>query len=149
MRRYLLDSDMLSYLQQPESPFYLLVSTRAARLTDEDEIFLSILSLYEMSYGISWGPAEDRPYLLGAIEKTEQMFPVIPLSRAGAAIFGDLKAKYRQNTGALSKSLKRNDIDFVIASTAIVENATLVSNDKIFKTIQEIEPALQLENWAV
>jgi predicted nucleic acid-binding protein len=148
MRRYLLDSDTLSYLQQPDSPFYPAVSTRIAQLTDEDEVFLSILSLYEMSYGVSWGPAEDRPYFLRAIEKTEQMFPVMPLARAGAAIFGDLKTKYRHSTGALGKSLKRNDIDFILASTAIAENATLVSNDKIFEVVQQIEPTLQLENWA-
>lgn len=74
------------------------------------------------------------------------MFAVMPLSHIGAGVFGELKAKYRQTTGALSKSLKRNDIDFILASTAITENA-IVSNDRIFEAIVKIEPPLQLENW--
>jgi predicted nucleic acid-binding protein len=35
----------------------------------------------------------------------------------------------------------------ILASTAIEIGAILVSNDKIFRKIQEVQPDLQLENW--
>jgi predicted nucleic acid-binding protein len=148
MSRYLLDSDILSYLQQKDSPFYPAVSERLSRLSDDDEVIISILSLYEIAYGISWAPEEDREYLLKSVASVEATFRASPLSRRGAGIFGELKSAYRQNTGAPSKILKRDDIDLLIASSAIAEDAVLVSNDRIFAAIAEIEPALQLENWA-
>ena len=91
MSRYLLDSDIL--LQQKDSPFYHAVSERLSRLNDDDEVIISILSLYEMHYGISWGPEEDRAYLLQAVASVEEAFPVAPLSHRGASIFGELSAQ--------------------------------------------------------
>lgn len=149
MTRYLLDSDILSYLEQKESPFYPSVHNRLSRLDDDDEVIVSIVSFYEVSYGISWGPEEDRDYLMRTIASIEEKFSVANLSQQGAEVFGELKSVYRKHTNASPKNLKRNDIDFLIASSAIAEDAVLVSNDKIFTAIRDIEPALKLENWAV
>lgn len=149
MRRYLLDSDILSYLEQKDSPFFPSVQDRLSRLDDDDEVIVSILSLYEISYGISWGPEEDRDFLIRSITSIEEKFLIANLSRKGAEVFGELKSIYRKMTDSSPKNLKRNDIDFLIASSAIAEDAILVSNDKIFLAIKEIEPTLKLENWAV
>jgi predicted nucleic acid-binding protein len=48
-----------------------------------------------------------------------------------------------------AKLLDQHNIDLILASSAIAEDATLVSNDKIFLSIKEIEPTLKLENWAI
>lgn len=149
MTRYLLDSDILSYLEQKDSPYSPSVRDRLSRLDDDDEVIVCILSLYEIAYGISWGPQEDRDYLLQSIASIEENFSIVNLSRKGAEIFGKLKSAYRHISRASPKNLKRNDIDFLIASAAIAENAVLVSNDKMFSVIGEIEPTLKLENWAV
>jgi predicted nucleic acid-binding protein len=148
MRRYLLDSDILSYLEQKDSRFFPSVRDRLSRLDDDDEVIVSILSLYEIFYGISWGPEEDRDFLIRSITSIEEKFLIANLSRKGAEVFGGLKSIYRKRTDSSPKNLKRNDIDFLIASSAIAEDAILVSNDKIFLAIKEIDPTLKLENWA-
>jgi predicted nucleic acid-binding protein len=38
--------------------------------------------------------------------------------------------KYQEETGINTKALKKNDLDFLIASSAISQGAVLVSNDK-------------------
>jgi predicted nucleic acid-binding protein len=48
----------------------------------------------------------------------------------------------RQHTGAREKTLGRHNIDFLLATTAIVEGAVLVSNDGLFRTLAEFEPGL-------
>jgi predicted nucleic acid-binding protein len=149
MRRYLLDSDILSYLEQKDSPFSPSVRKHLSHLDDDDEVIVSLLSLYELQYGISWGSQEDRDCLLQSIASIEKRFPAVNLSRTGAAVFGKLKSAYRKYSGSSPLNLKRNDIDFLLASSAISEDATLVSNDKIFLAVKEIEPSLKLENWAV
>ncbi len=47
----------------------------------------------------------------------------------------------------LQKKAKKNNLDLLIASTSIAENATLVSNDKIFKKLAKLELGLKYENW--
>jgi len=58
-----------------------------------------------------------------------------------------LKIAYKNHTGISKKDAKKNDIDLLIASTAIALDATLVSNDRIFKTLSEIDSRLKYENW--
>ena len=43
--------------------------------------------------------------------------------------------------------MKKNDLDILIASTAMAENATLISDDGIFERLSEIEPKFKWENW--
>ncbi len=48
----------------------------------------------------------------------------------------------------INRSLS-DDIDLLIASTAIETSAVLVSNDHLFSTIGDIYPGFQWENWAL
>lgn len=118
-----------------------------ARLDDDDEVIVSILSLYEFAYGVSWGPEEDQDYLIRSIASIEKNFSIANLTRTGAKVFGDLKSIYRKNTSIPAKALKRNDMDFLIASVAIDLEAVLVSHDHVFLTLKELYPPLQLEDW--
>lgn len=149
MKKYLLDSDTLSYLEQPESPFYTPVNRRLCELDDTDEVSIPILALYEIHHGISWGSEEDRPYFLRIVSTIEEKFPTAGLSPEGARIYGDLKAAYRKESGASGKHIKRDDIDLMIASIAIEHRATLVSHDKLFKRLKSLYPSLEVEDWAV
>ena len=102
-----------------------------------------------MQYGISWADESERINLRRAIDALASRFQVVGLSCQGARIFGDLKAAYRRAVGITPSALKRNDIDLLIASTAIEVGAILVSNDHLLTTIGSIYPGFELENWAL
>ena len=72
---------------------------------------------------------------------------ISPLRVEEVNIFGEIKAKYREKTGINAKSLKKNDLDFLIASTAMSQGFTLVSNDKIFEDISKYGFKLEYESW--
>ena len=148
MKKYLLDSDILTYLEQQDSPFHEKVRQHLSHLHDDDEVMVSILSLYEMYYGLSWASDDERSVLSRAVDSIASKFIVVGLSQRGASIFGDLKAAYRRAIGIAPDALKRNDIDLLIASAALAQDAVLVSNDRLFEKITDIKPNFQLENWA-
>jgi predicted nucleic acid-binding protein len=45
--------------------------------------------------------------------------------------------------------MRRHNVDFILASTAMEQEAVIVSKDSIFSKIQKFEPGLQVENWAI
>ena len=110
---------------------------------------VSILSFYEMYYGISWASRHEQVALQHAMGSIASKFPVVGLSLQGAQIFGDLKAAYRRIVGITPNALKRNDVDLLIASTAIETGAILVSNDHLFESIRHLQSDFELENWAI
>jgi predicted nucleic acid-binding protein len=74
---------------------------------------------------------------------------LVPLSIQAAEIFSSLKSKYQRKHNLKRKSMARDTVDLMIASSAIEKEVTLVSNDKIFHKIQEISSDFKLENWTV
>ena len=144
MRTYLLDTNIISYLADPASAFHQQVADAVRSLPDESLLTISLLTLYELSYGYVRDPGHSR--LLAIIR--EEGIGVLAPSEPGAEVFARLKNAYRLHTGARERELVRHNIDFILASTAITEGAALVSNDAIFKTLSELEPRLEVENWA-
>jgi tRNA(fMet)-specific endonuclease VapC len=68
-----------------------------------------------------------------------ELFPVIDVSRAVVETFGSLKADLQRRGKGV------DDFDLVIASTALVLNYTIVTNnEQHFRNI----PGLRVENWA-
>ena len=57
------------------------------------------------------------------------------------------KDKIKEKLLSLSEDDTVNDLDFLIAATAINHNAILVSNDAIFNKLIELEPSIKYENW--
>ena len=149
MSKYLLDTDILTYLEQHDSPLHARVVKRLSQLDDDDEALVSILSFYEMYYGISWASRHEQVALQSAMGSIASKFPVVGLSLQGARIFGALKAAYRRIVGITPNALKRNDVDLLIASTAIETGAILVSNDHLFESIRHLQSDFELENWAI
>jgi predicted nucleic acid-binding protein len=144
MQTYLLDTNIISYLADPSSPFHERVADAICSLPDESRLAISVLTLYELAYGYVRDPG--RASLLIIVK--EEGVAVLGLPEAGAEVFARLKDRYRLHTGARNRDLVRHNIDLILASTAVVEGAVLVSNDGIFATLARLEPRLAVANWA-
>jgi predicted nucleic acid-binding protein len=140
MARYLLDTNILSYLVDTASPFHAAARGRLARLADEDEVVLSILSLYELHHWFAYDPASRA----GAHEILRD-FRILPLSETGAELFGALMRDLR--AGTPRADVQRHAIDCMIAVTALEGGTVLVSNDALFEQLVELVPALRVDNW--
>ena len=147
MRRYILDTNIISYLSDT-SPQADIISQKLSSLSPSDTIHISIITLYEMVYGAhSAQSSEQKSSLQHATRFIENHLDIIPLDTKEAHIFADLKARYKHHTGITKNALKRHNLDLMIAATALATDATLVSNDSIFRSLMEIEPTFHCENW--
>lgn len=149
MTTYLFDTNIISYWEDIESPHYHSIKNKMSSLQHDDIICVSILTLYELQYGFGTAKEHMKENILKSIELVESIFQIIFLDREGSKIFGQIKSEYQKNIGIKKKELDRHNSDLMIASTAINENAVLVSNDKIFKNLSEIRNDFQYENWTL
>jgi predicted nucleic acid-binding protein len=131
---YILDTNIISTLAS-ESKNGIL-GNKLLTLSDNDKLSVSVLTLYEENYGLKncIDKARKKRFRTN-IYLIQKFFEIIPLDLKEAEIYADLKVAYKNYTGINKKSMKKNDIDLLIASSAIAKNAILVSNDKIFEII--------------
>lgn len=98
--------------------------------------YLSVITYGELTYGArkSKHPEKNR----ATVNRIGELFPIIEINQGIIEIFGEIKAK-------LEISGKRiDDMDLLIASTALYMNMTLVTNNKShFSRV----PDLVLEQW--
>ena len=153
-KTYLLDTNIISYLTDSKSPHRNSVKEKLFSLSEEDKVAVSIVTLYELAYGLATfektkkdDDNRDEKLFESGIEFIKEYLDIFPLSVEEIDIFGKIKAKYKQETGINTKALKKNDLDFLIASTAISQGAILVSNDAIFGDILDYEFGLEFEKW--
>lgn len=150
---YLIDTCILSYMEDPSSPFHEATLNALGGLRDADEVSLSILSLYELEYGITKAGRDLAPGIERAKRKALELYRILPLSQKGARIFAELKDGYRktkkrQLSGKeLDKHLARHTSDILIASTALDHAATVVSNDRIFIQLRRVSADLRIADW--
>src|SRR3954453_20272128 len=111
MARYLLDTNVLSYLIDTASPGHAAVHAHLAALADTDEVALSVLSLYELHHWFAYDPAAL------AAQEIIASFPVLPLPEAGAAVFGALMRDLRLELGR--SDIQRRAVDGMIAVTTL------------------------------
>ncbi len=150
MKHYLLDTNIISYLIDPNCIYRDKINSYLSKLNNNDKLSVSIITLYELSYGFHSFNSNDKKEIemfKKGINFLKSYFDIIPLDINEIDIFGRLKAEYKNTTGINTKSNKKNDLDFLICATAINHNATLVSNDDIFKKLSDIEKNLKCENW--
>jgi predicted nucleic acid-binding protein len=139
--RYLLDTNVVSYLADTASPFHAAARDGLAGLADGDEVGLSVLSLYELHHWFAYRPA-DR----GMVEELARDFAVLPLPGAGAARFGALMRGLRG--GGLRRSqVQRHALDCMIAAAALERGAALVTGDALFARLAALEPELRVVSW--
>lgn len=65
----------------------------------------------------------------------------------GSVVFGELKKHFKDLQSINNENLKKHTVDLIIASTSLENNTTLVSADKIFKSINFIHTKLVFEDW--
>src|SRR3982750_850230 len=101
MLTYLLDTNIVSYLADRAPPFHQPTKRHLNELPQECEIAISILTLYELTYGFFYDPVHSR--LLSIL--TEEPVRVVPLTEAAAETFAALKHAYRRQTGARERTV--------------------------------------------
>ena len=141
MARWLVDTNILSYLIDTASPFHEAARAHLASLADQDEVVLSVLSLYELHHWFAYDPSAQ-----ASAQEVVGAFGILPLPEAGAELFGALMRDLRG--GSTRAGVQRHAVDCMIAVTALENGAVLVSNDALFGQLIGLIPALQIDNWA-
>lgn len=145
MSRYILDTNIISYLQTDSSQS-LKIKKRLQNLQESDEVAVSIIVLYELVYGLnSILSISEQNATREGINFIQDYLSIIPLDMKEVEIFSKLKRDYKNHTGINKNAIKRHNLDLLIASTAIALDAILISNDKIFETLSAIEPNLKFQ----
>ena len=113
-----------------------------------EDLCLSVLTVYEMDYSVEAA----NEALASKLEEAKNMvldnFRLLPLTLRGSKNYGKLKSAYKSHSKAKSKAMKGHTIDIILAATALEHDAVLVSNDRIYLTLKELNPDLKVENWA-
>ena len=103
---------------------------------NKSQMSLSVISYGELVFGAKKSKAVEKN--LKTVNAIKKIFPLIDVTSKIMDVFGEIKA-YTQKTGK-----PVDDIDLLIASTAIANDFTLVThNMKHFENI----PNLKLEDW--
>ena len=151
MARYLLDTNIVCFAFDASSPHGGRVLSRLARLDDADEACVSILTLYELRYSLANLPPGDLATgarIRQAIASIRSSFALLPLSPAGADLFGRMKAAYQSHFGVHRGAMRQVTIDIMIAAQAVEHGAVLVSHDAYFPKLSRAFPACRVQDWA-
>jgi len=146
---YLLDSNTVSDLYNRTSSQHELVRKRLSTLTDKDNVYVSVLTLYEMEYGYANAPVEKKSAIRQQIQFLREDLEILPLNQEAASIFGTLKRAIQETRMLSSTNIKQHNVDMMIAANAIWLNYVVVSEDKLFTALAELESRLRVENWLV
>ena len=150
MKRYILDSNFLGILEDSDSPEYKEIFRKLSSLPDEDEVCVSIISIYEYYFGIFNAPDENlSQQLLKTKDTILDLFTILPLTLKSAELYGKIKTSFKKKTGTTRAGMRKHNVDFIIAGTALEQQAVIVSKDNIFSKIQKFEKRLQVEDWAI
>jgi predicted nucleic acid-binding protein len=145
--KYLLDSNIVSDLYNPNSIQYEKISKRLTQLNNADELSISILTLYEFEYAYHNAPDDKKVIIRNDINHLQKNFTVLPLSIKSSELFGQLKKQYKMLNMINKENIKKHNIDIMLASSAISENIVLVSADKIYIQLQQLNNNFYLEDW--
>ncbi len=147
--KYLLDSDAIAAVFDPKSPFFDQARIYLKKLSKQDEICVSILSIYELEFSFSNAKTEDtKEKITHLINDLTELLEVLPLTLNGSSFYGRLKSGFQKSTGINRKAIRRHNIDIMIASVALDHNCTLVAKDSIYKDhLVFVMPQLMVEDW--
>jgi predicted nucleic acid-binding protein len=146
---YLLDSNTISDFYDKDALNYPKILNKIANLKNTDKVAISILTLYELEYGLANAPDNKKVIIEQKIIEVQVDFTFFPLSKKGAKVFGSFKKSIKESKMLTKENIKKHNIDLMIAATAIVENYVLVSADTIYPEISTIDARLKLENWTL
>ena len=128
MSLYLLDTNTVSHFLNVQSPRHNLVIRHIGALADSETVMVSILAIYEYSYGIENAPDEiKKRQLQRALAQLLQDIPVADLSIAAAAKYGELKYRRKRqlltqsitSSTELRKAMRQYNVDLMIGPSAV------------------------------
>lgn len=132
MREVMVDTDILSFYMKGDKN---VINHFAKYLNSYNNINLSIISYYEIISGLKFKDAQRQ---LQIFELFCQENTILPFTTRSARIAGDLYKDSR------NKGIPVDDIDLLIASIALENSLTLVTNNtRHFENIEDLD----LENW--
>ena len=152
MSRFLLDTHILEWAFDPSHVYHQPCLENLSRILDDDEIFVHILTIYEFEYSLAnTTPLEYelKERIHDTIHYIPNRFKIAQLSTSAASVFGNLKAGYKILTGISPSNIIKHNFDLMIASTALVLDACVVSNDNIFLRLNALEPRLKTIDWTL
>ncbi|MCA1755281.1 MAG: type II toxin-antitoxin system VapC family toxin [Spirochaeta sp.] len=128
---YLIDTDIVIYsLKNDEQVKARFRETNMLRKS------ISVITYGELVYGARKSQYPEKN--LATVSRVADIFPILGVSRSTMDVFGSLKASLEQAGTPI------DDMDMMIAATALLENLILVTNN--LKHFQRID-GLQIENW--
>ena len=129
----LLDTNICIYLTNEDKEYYLKILDKLTKYP-RNSVFLSNATVAELYYGAENSQLKEYNYRL--FESFISKFQVISFDKA--------QAKYYAKIRHTLKNRKIGDMDMIIASCAIANNFTLITNnEKDFICIN----GLKVENW--
>ncbi|KHD05888.1 hypothetical protein PN36_13770 [Candidatus Thiomargarita nelsonii] len=145
---FLLDTDIVSYAGDNQSPYYPAVIQNLKKLSPTDKIYLSDLSVYEYKAGLYLLPDIEIARILTGFNQIMQYINILPLNPdKGGRIFGEIRSEYKKRTGISKKALKKHTVDMILASEAICNEMILVYNDTIHQKIAQMRSDFKIEKW--
>ena len=132
MKKYLIDSDILIYFLKGKQEVVEKLSQIPI-----DDLYISRINYTELIYGVYNSSKINQN--LKVIEPFLEIFTVLEFTKVSSLIFAKEKARLKKSGNIIA------DMDLMIASIAIENNCTLISNNmKHFERIQnlELEPKL-------
>jgi tRNA(fMet)-specific endonuclease VapC len=132
MSRYMLDTDISSYFIRGASRDL----DDRVRVLPNDEICISVITRYELLFGLELKP--EAITLKALVASFLQRMTTLPFDNSAATTFAVVSARLRQ------EGIGMGTMDAMIASHALSLNLTVVTNNvKHF----EVVPGLRVENW--
>lgn len=152
-KKYLIDTCGVSALKKPNADYHAQYVSRLSLLDDSDEVYVSMVTIYEMEYGARHIRNKYPNMALEmelAIQSIKNEFQILNLTHEAAKIFADIKEQYREKKGIGKKALIKHNVDLMIIATAIETGAILISSDnkdKIPEYIQSFRSDFRWEDW--
>jgi tRNA(fMet)-specific endonuclease VapC len=132
---YLLDTNTVSYIAKGKSP---AARARLQALGDDETVCISSITEAELRYGLAKRP--EARQLRKSIEGLLFRLRILAWGSKEAAAYGELRARLEGAGITLSQ------LDLQIAAHALAIGAVLVTNDKAFLQVNDLD---KMENWAL
>lgn len=129
---HLLDTNIVSHLMRSKPTPAIIDRLQAL---GPEHVAISVITALELRQGAELSSHAGAYHTL--IDTILASLPVLTFPLEAAAIGGRMRATLQQSGRSLA------DMDSLIAVHALTESLVLVSNDKAFKQV----PDLQVENW--
>jgi tRNA(fMet)-specific endonuclease VapC len=129
---YLIDTDIIIYSIKGNS----IVQSRFLQ-NEHIPKAISVITYGELLFGAKKSKNVEKN--LAVVYRIKELFPIFSIDKAVIETFSDIKAAIQKAGSPV------DDMDLLIASTALTMNYTLVtSNEKHFRRIK----GLKIENWS-